>query len=548
MKSKKNNHIILFLCLGIIGLSSCKKDFLTVNNPSAISDKDVYADPALLRLLVNGIYNDREGWDYNTYNNIADEARSNYPGNTPNSILQGNWDATSNPMDLYARCYSSIRKMNEFLAKIQSSTVPDATKKSLTAEVLFLRGFRYFDLVKRYGGVPLIDKPQALSDDLLITRSTMDQSFTFIVTDLDKAIADLPADATRGMATKGAAMALKGRVLLYAASPLYSATNSTAKWAAAAAANKAVMDLGKYQLYPDLTKLWLNTTNTESVFEIDYALPLKYHGNDAKGKPLFLANNDAGQLSPVQDLVNAFPMANGKAITDPTSGYDPNNPYVGRDKRFYAFIAYNGSKMKGTTSGPPVKEITLEIYNGGRDFNADPTTQIYNTITGYYSVKAINPDNTIYNYGYGSDQPFMDIRYAEVLLNYAEAQNEAVGPDASVYSAVNLVRGRAGITGQVSGLNQAEMRSLIINERYIEFCFEEKRYWDLRRWKLAGTLLNNRKALGVFITKNVNNTFSYQYLDVDPQNMVFSDKMYLMPIPFSETSKNKNLVQNPGWK
>ncbi|WP_316836037.1 RagB/SusD family nutrient uptake outer membrane protein [Pedobacter nutrimenti] len=547
MKISNINYIFLLLCAGMISLSACKKNFLSVNNPAAISDQDVYKDASLLRLLVNGIYNDRPGWDYNTYNNITDEARSNYPGG-PNSILVGNWDAVNNPMGVYETSYVSIRKMNEFFSKIPASTIDAATKTELSAEVYFLRAFAYLDLVKRYGGVPLIDKPQALTDDLFIPRSTIDQTFSFILADLEKAIADLPAAAPRGMATKGAAMALKGRVLLYAASPLYASSNSTASWAAAAAANKAVMDLGTYQLFPDLTKLWLNTPNKESIFEIDYSIPQKQTGLDAKVKPVILANNDAGQLSPTQDLVNAFPMANGKAITDPTSGYDPGNPYIGRDSRFYAYIAYNGTMMTGTTSGPPLKTITLQIYDGGRDFNGDPALQIYNTITGYYCIKAINPNNTVYTYGSGSDQPFMDIRYAEVLLNYAEAQNEASGPDQSVYNAINLVRSRAGITQPVTGLNQVQVRNLIINERFVEFCFEDKRYWDLRRWKLAATVINNRKALGAFITKNANNTFSYQYVSVDPQNMVFLDKMYFMPIPFSELTKNKNLVQNPGWQ
>lgn len=545
----KINHIkTIFLVFFVFaGLSACKKNFLNVDNPSAISDKDVYADASLLRLLVNGIYNDRPGWDYNTYNNITDEARSNYPGNVPNGILVGGWNTVNNPMDIYAASYASIRKMNEFFSKIPSSSVDTATKKELTAEVYFLRAFAYFDLVKRYGGVPLINKPQAITDDLFTPRSTMDETFSFIIGDLDSAAASLPASALSGMATKGAAMALKGRVMLYAASPLYSTDNGLDKWVAAAAASKAVMDLGIYQLFPDLTKLWLNTPNTESIFEIDYSIPTRQTGLDAKVKPLYLANNDAGQLSPTQDLVNAFPMANGKAITDPSSGYDPNNPYLGRDNRFYAFIAFNGSTMQGTTSGPPLQSITLQIYNGGRDFNVDPATEIYNTITGYYCIKAINPANTVYTYGSGSDQPFMDIRYAEVLLNYAEAQNEAAGPDPSVYSAINSVRSRAGILQPVNGLTQEQMRSLIINERYLEFCFEDKRYWDLRRWKLATTVINNRKALGAFITKNADNTFSYQYVSVDPQDMVFTENMYLMPIPFTEISKNKNLVQNPGW-
>lgn len=244
-------------------------------------------------------------------------------------------------------------------------------------------------------------------------------------------------------------------------------------------------------------------------------------------------------------------MRNGKRITEAGSGFNPSMPYEGRDDRFYAFIAYNGAKMKGTTSGPPLREITLEIYKGGVDYDADPASVIYNTITGYYTVKAVNPENTIYTYGYSSTQPWIEIRYAEVLLNYAEAQNEYLSsPDASVYQAINAVRRRAGITADISegNLSKEEMRELIYNERYIELSFENKRYWDLRRWKLAVSRLNGKSATGVIITKNANGSFSYDYQPIDPNPPVFQERMYLLPIPLAETTKNPNLLpNNPGW-
>lgn len=542
----------IYLWSLILLCCSCNKNFLDPANPGAITDDDVWKDQNLIEMYVNGLYNSRPGYDYlNTLDNITDEARNNYPNYDPNRILVGQWDQVSNPMDNWGT-YASIRSANEFLARIDGATaVDEASRQRMKGEVRFLRAFLYFDLVIRYGGVPIIDKPQGLDDDLEVSRNTLDECFDFIDKELDAAIADLPADAARGKATKGAAMALKGRVALFYASPFYNKANDNGRWKKAADACKAVIDLHKYSLYPDLNKLWLEKgVNPESIFEVQYKLPEKQHGWDSGLKPLALANNNAGQLSPLQELVDAFPMKNGKGIHEPGSGYDENNPYAGRDDRFYAFIAYNGSTMKGTQTGPPVKEITLEIYKGGRDYDAVPTAKVYNTITGYYTRKATNPDNTIYNSGIGSDQPWIELRYAELLLDYAEAQNEYLAvPDGSVYDAVNAIRERAGITAVIpaGSLSKDSMRNLIRNERYVELCFEKKRYWDIRRWNLASALLNGKKYTGVVITKQPDNTFTYEYVPVDARPNVFQPKMNYMPIPQTEITKNRNLEQNPGW-
>lgn len=535
----------------LLFLLSCNKNFLDPSNPGAISSDDVWNDPKLVEMLVNEFYNDRPGFDYsNTLDNITDEGRCNYPGDVPNRVLVGQWDQVSNPIGFWA--YLQVRKTNEFLAKIDLATIDETLRTKLKGEARFLRAFLYFDMVKRYGGVPIIDKPQTLDDDLEVKRNTLEECFNFIVSELDIAITELPSGAPRGRAGKEAAMALKGRVLLYFASPLYNETGVNSRWELAAKANREVIELNKFSLYPDLNTLWLDKAQVhpESIYEIQYRLPEKQHSWDAGLRPLRLANNNAGQISPLQELVDAFPMKNGKAITDPSSGFDPNNPYVGRDNRFYAYIAFNGSKMKGTQNGPPVKEITLETYKGGQDYDANPVAIIYNTKTSYYTRKATDPENTIYAGGTGSAQSWIEFRFAEVLLNYAEAQNEFLGtPDASVYEAINKVRLRAGITDdlKVGTLNKESMRTLIRNERYVEFCFEKKRYWDVRRWKLATTLFNGKIYSGAFITKQANGTFTYQYLPVDPQPNVFSERMYWMPIPQEEVSKNRNLVQNPGW-
>lgn len=549
----KRYHIHYLSVILLLGVMACNKNFLDPRNPDSIPPEEALHDAGLTELIVNGIYNDLLGWNRDLYiatTDATDEARTNYPSEVAWQVLRGDWDATSNPMDVWSNLYASIRKANEFLSKIDAATIDEATRNRLKAEVRFLRAFQYFNLVKRYGGVPLITAPQGLTDDLQVSRNTITECFTFITTELDAAAAALPDNAVRGKAGKGAALALKGRALLYQASALYNEKNDATLWKQAAAASKAVIDLNSYALYPDIKQLWqdLSGGNKEAVFEIQYKMPEKYHGWDAMVTPLVIANGDAGHVSPLQELINAFPMQNGKRIAEAGSGYNAADPYTGRDNRFYADIGYNGATRKGMMNGA-LTEMTFLIYKGGRDYDSVPSGQVYNTITGYYTLKMVDQSNTIYTWGYGSVQPWLEIRYAEVLLNYAEAQNEALGtPDASVYDAVNAVRKRAGITTElpVGSLDKTAMRDLIRNERYVEFCFENQRYWDLRRWKTAVTTLNGKRGNGIVITKQ-GSSFSYAVQPVDPQAAVFSEKMYFMPIPFDEISKNKNLEQNNGW-
>lgn len=199
-------------CILLLGCLSCNKDFLDPANPGAITDDDVWNDENLIEMYVNGLYNSRPGYDYlNTLDNITDEARCNYPDYDPNRILVGQWDQVSNPMDNWGS-YGSVRATNEFLARIDGTPIEEAAKKRMKGEARFLRAFLYFDLVIRYGGVPIIDKPQGLDDDLEVSRNTLDECFAFIDRELDSSILELPDDAPRGRASRGAAMALQWRL------------------------------------------------------------------------------------------------------------------------------------------------------------------------------------------------------------------------------------------------------------------------------------------------------------------------------------------------
>jgi len=235
-------------------------------------------------------------------------------------------------------------------------------------------------------------------------------------------------------------------------------------------------------------------------------------------------------------------MKNGKAITDPTSGYNPQDPYTNRDPRLAATVLYNGHPYRGRN----VETFTpggLDSKDGGGPWNT--------TLTGYYILKymneGLNPNdpNNLYQ-DQTQDQPFKYIRYAEILLNYAEAQNEAVGPDASVYTALNQIRSRAGMPNITTGLSQSDMRLAIQNERQIELSFEDHRFYDVRRWKIAN-VTENVPAYGIKPTKNADGTITYTKF-IALGNRKFDDKNYWMPIPKSEIlASGGKLQQNPGY-
>jgi hypothetical protein len=344
-----------------------------------------------------------------------------------------------------------------------------------------------------------------------------------------------------GRATKGAALALKSRVLLYAASPLY----ATGTWPAAVTAAQAVISLNKYSLYTGgYGNLFLISDNNEVIFE-------RLYTKNANHTHLEIANGPnsyggwGGNL-PLQNLVDDYQMDNGKPITDGSSGYDPQNPYVGRDKRFYATILYNGVTYRGNT---------IETFTpGGKDSKDGPDN--WNTSkTGYYLKKFMNDAYPLQNpWGNAGFQPWFYIRYAEVLLNFAEGANEAYGADVvpsgstlSARTAVNLIRQRPGVDmpALAAGLSQSQMRDAIRNERRVELAFEEHRFYDVRRWKIAD-VTENKPAGGIDVVKN-GSSFTYA-TKVALDGRKFETKHYWLPIPRSEIqSSNNKITQNSGY-
>jgi hypothetical protein len=449
-----------------------------------------------------------------------------------------------------------------------------------------MRAWYLFTLVKHYGGIPLI-KDTVFADDATIDvpRSTWEDCVSYIVTECDEAAAMLPQSFTVGSIdelriTKGAALSVKARMLLYAASPLFNsgartddpehwlayATADNNRWKKAADAAKAVIDLNQYSLYkatatPFYSFFLQNTLQSEHIF--NYWQPVTtankmYVENAANPQSRSTSNSYAGAKAfPTQELVDEFDMANGLRITDPASGYPGmgDNMYKNRDPRFYATVSYNGSiRNYGGFGDQPVNTYTgiVPPPTPNASYASASVDGIYTssgTKTGYFRYK------TLYNFvvagGTELERPWWLIRYAEILLNAAEATNEYEGPTTGIYTWLKEIRSRAGITPGVNsmyGLQESmtkdEMREAIRHERRVELAFEEHRYWDIRRWKIAPQT-ENAETHGMEITRAANGTFSYRTIVV--RKHVFTDAMYFWPIAQSELTKSPALKQNPGY-
>jgi len=557
MKTNSILYILVFAAVGIF--SSCKKNYLNIVPTDRVSDVALLADSALFEDFVINRYmgvklQDKEaegtppgfgrGFEYGLWSSLTDESIYNNDDNT--WVIQRGQLAPENlgiAGTIWGRSYRSIRECNYALTHIDSVQMSDAKRTLLRAELRFIRAYRYHDLIRNYGGVVLMAEKvynleDNLTDETLFTRSSIKESLDYAVAELDAAAKDLPlanADKTwdLGRATKGAALALKARLLLYAASPLYNAGT----WANAAAAAKAVMDLNIYSLAPDYAKLFLTPSSGEIIFERLYTIGARHVCLEISNAP----NGYGGWAgnTPLQNLVDAYEMNNGKVITDPTSGYNAQTPYQSRDPRFYATILYNGASYRNST---------VDIYTPGGKDSKDGPSNWNTTKTGYYLRKFMNDNFPIDNpWNTAGLQPWIYIRYAEVLLNYAEAQNEAVGPDATVYAAVNQVRQRASVNQPAlpAGLTQVQMRDAIRRERQVELAFEEHRFYDVRRWKIAN-VTENVPAYGVDVTTNgATTTYTRK---VALSGRAFADKHYWLPIPRSEIlSSNGKLTQNTGY-
>ncbi len=559
--------------LALFYMSSCKKDgFLGQTVTSNLTKGTVFADSANTVAFLSNIYSG-VGFSFNpgrfTYGGIdasSDEAEVyTSAGSTALAFESGTVNAAVITDDAYKNSYINIRAVNQLLANLPKSPIKAFAKPQMRAEAHFLRAWYYAILLKHYGGVHIVkDSIYNYTDAIPAARNTYAETVNYILADCDTAAADLPLTQTGlsyGRASKGACLALKSRVLLYAASPLFNgqsigtgatkelvgyASYDKERWKLAEDAALALISTGAYQLNTDnatapgygFQHLFTLPLNTEYIFQL-------MRGSNADFEGLWQPPTRTGKNGafPLQALVDAFPMANGKAITDPTSNYDPQNPYAGRDPRLNYSIIHDQSLMQvRLASGKTPIDIFIGTYLGR---STGPDAVNVGTRTGYYTNKMLDPDAVSQDFTHPTKRCWPLMRYAEILLNYAEAANEYEGPTTLVYQAVEAIRQRAGLNPYQlpTGLSQADMRTVIQNERRIELAFEEHRFWDVRRWKIADQT-ENVQTYGMEVDRN-NSSVTYKTFPVRKRN--FRTAMYLWPLPQTEVAKSAAMLQNPGY-
>lgn len=468
----------------------------------------------------------------------------------------GSWNALNNPDDVWNRYFSGISKCCTLLENTDhvnldiSRLDPDKQVEYANslkdirmwrAEARFLRAYFHFELLKRYGPIPIVTSTLSINGNYENTpRPTMKEVVDFIAKECDIAADTLELTPWRnvndafGRATKGAALALKSRLLLYAASPLYVDFGNTneankptdiAMWKSAADAAKAVIDLNQYELASSYADLFKNDfQNKEYIFVRRYAA-----NSDFEKSNFPVSFGGKGGTNPSQNLVDDYEMLDGTPFdwNDPAKAAQP---FENRDARLWATILMNMAPFKG-------KKVAT--YPEGADASPNPNA----TKTGYYLRKFLNEDVNIQTGGSSAGHVVPLFRLAEIYLNYAEALNECdpTNPDIALY--LNKVRNRASLPN-VSVLSQEQMRAVIQHERRVELAFEEHRSWDVRRWKIASSTLG-APLMGVQIERKP--LGGYTYMPVKVEQRVFQPKMYWYPIPQSEVLKLKQWKQNNGW-
>ncbi|WP_423148156.1 RagB/SusD family nutrient uptake outer membrane protein [Rubrolithibacter danxiaensis] len=596
---KRIYYIITFAFI-LVNASSCKKDFLDQSPSSLYAEDAVWADPSLTQTFVNNLYFAiPHGFSNIMMSSIVDETVYNaYFGEqnvvkslvNPSDLIifdENNGNANRQKEMNWSYKYKFVRAANVFFDNIDK--VPfdkPEDRDKMKGEVYFLRGYMYHDLVSMYGGVPIITKAYGLEDDFEVPRNTYEECINYIVSQLDSAAALLPLvqdGNNKGRATKGAALALKSRVLLYAASDLYNSEASwangenkelvgyvggdrTARWQAAKDAAKAVMDLGVYGLYEpnapasaeEASKKYANiflSKETEEDIFVRFFTP-KFDENWDGYNPGLYNNPNGwhgwGSNSPTGQMVDAYEMADGTKFSW-SNPIQKANPYVDRDPRFYASINYEGAVWRprptDVAAKDPVGIVQVGYYKKpdgtvvpGLDTRNGPIEDWNGTYTGYYLRKFIDP--TINAQFVKQDQPWRYIRYTEILLNYAEA---CLGlhqdPEARTY--INMIRKRVGMP-DVTESGQA-LLDRYRNERRVELAFEDQRYFDVRRWMIGAEGYADATGVRVDGTMDANGNIqpARTYSVITAQDREWNPRFYFFPIKLDEMNRNSKLVQNP---
>ena len=573
-------YITSFMLVVCIVFSCNKNGFLDQTVTSSLNEETTFSDSANSMAFLNNIYGgigfatDPRRFSGNNFAAGLDASSDEAEGPNASSVngfiqfATGTVNPSIVPDDAWGIPYANIRAVNQFLRHLPTIPFSNILKQQTEAEARFLRAWYYAAMVQHYGGVPLIgDSVYTASDKIVSKRNTFKECIDYIISECDYAAGALPITQTGslyGRISKGACLALKSRVLLWAASPLFNnggiagngelasvvayPDSDPERWRIAADAAKAVIGLNAYSLYYDSTsiagqkgygfqKLFTQRFTTEFILS-------RMMGQNKYLESLWDApsRGGGGGPFPYQEIVDAFPMSNGLPITDPASGYDPNNPYHNRDPRLNYSIIHDSTlrTIFGANQPSPLLLYTNTSVTPAVASSGDAVFK--GTPTGFYIFKMMDP-NVINNSLNESSRCLPLIRYAEILLNFAEATNEYEGPTEEVYQAVEAIRRRAGLRPfeLPAGLSKDQMRTAIQNERRIELAFEGHRFFDVRRWMIAEQT-DNLQMHGMEVKRN-GSQVSYHLFNVRKHQ--FNKAMYLWPLPLREIAKSPELLQNP---
>ncbi|MDR6196766.1 RagB/SusD family nutrient uptake outer membrane protein [Siphonobacter sp. SORGH_AS_0500] len=601
-------------------MASCNGDFVNKQPLGEVVLSGVWQDGPLAEAFVSEIYNGfgQGGFDEQMLASLTDEALFTHPGRGINTFTE----ARSNPADIgwinntyeWGAMYSRIRACNLAIENLSTPQFSDATLATrLLGEAKFMRAYFYQQLTRYYGGVPIIDRAYKLGEaDYTVKRNTYEECITFITKDLDDAATALKGKSLLpGRATEAAALALKSRVLLYAASDLHdiptAKTKSTTiagfsnpevlgytsgsradRWQKAKAAAKAVISLGSYGYELNLsapvskdqgTTNYINVSTAKNGGEKDLILGRYFTDlKDEAGAWVGRNNGPNGYHNwagntPLQNLVDDYEMMDGSKF-DWSDATKAATPYQNRDPRFYGTILYDGAPWKPRPSDVAGKDPNNQIQTGqyqvtnssgavvavaGLDTRQSSVEDWNGSRTGYYMRKFIDPNPSIVDQNTRQQVPWPLIRYTEAVLNYVEACIE-LGEDAEAKTYLNKIRFRAGMPAITE--TGSALRDRYRNERRIEMAYEEQRYHDARRWMIAPNTLGQQarivqitgtlksgKTVSLYKYDPNSYTYKYQVTNIDPgiENRKWLDKMYFVPINRDEMNRNNKLVQNPGY-
>lgn len=559
----KNYKYYGYTVLLLLTLTNCED--LDYDETSFNRKETVFVEFARSKSFVTGIYaylpTDFGSVDGAMRATASDEAEHVADISDVQRFNDGTWSAVQPLDNVWNAMYAGIRASNLFLQESATQKFEELRfnvdyrdimqeYNNYPNEVKFLRAFFYFELAKRYKDVPLITTVLTVDEAPNVKETPFKDIVDFIVKECDEIAPKLPltyvgfsSTQETGRITRGAALALKARVLLYAASPLHNPDNNILLWQQAAVAAREVISLNTYSLAPSyatVVNTLAATPGTELILERREGTSNTF---ERRNFPIGYEGGGSGTC-PTQNLVDAYETRTGLPITASNSNYNPQLPYTGRDARLTQTVIFNG---------PNWKNVAIQTFFGGR--NGLPLTNA--TRTGYYLkkyvVESINLDPKLGAIT-SREKSWTLFRYAEILLNYAEAMNEGYGPEVpppgggpTALGAVNVVRRRAGNAATFvfpTGMTKEAFRTKLRNERRVELAFEDHRFWDIRRWKI-GPETQNINAMS--ITRNPTTlalTYEVKLLEVRP----WAERMYFYPKPQAEVFKsNNNIKQNIGW-